>query len=75
MIFVFLYNFVFIIYNLGALNSQIQHRYRGNRQSQHESTNLLGNGISTCQTLKMTPSLNGVAPNKVISISTYLGRG
>uniref|UniRef100_A0A7E4WBT6 G_PROTEIN_RECEP_F1_2 domain-containing protein n=1 Tax=Panagrellus redivivus TaxID=6233 RepID=A0A7E4WBT6_PANRE len=40
----------------GALNSQLQHRYRGSRQT--ETT--MVNGFSTCPTMKIVPSVHGI---------------
>ncbi|KAE9552403.1 hypothetical protein FO519_004384 [Halicephalobus sp. NKZ332] len=44
----------------GALNSQLQHRYRGSRAT--ETT--IANGFSTCPTMKIAPSVHGIANSK-----------
>ncbi|KAI1728115.1 7 transmembrane receptor (rhodopsin family) domain-containing protein [Ditylenchus destructor] len=51
----------------GALNSQLQHRYRGSRNN--ENTTLVANGHSTANTLKTIPSINGISPHKTTSES------
>ncbi|MGF7231873.1 G-protein coupled receptor, partial [Arachidicoccus sp.] len=54
----------------GALNSQLQHRYKGGRNA--ETATLIANGHSTCPTLKTVPSLNGINTHRVsIQFITY----
>uniref|UniRef100_A0AC35GD77 G-protein coupled receptors family 1 profile domain-containing protein n=1 Tax=Panagrolaimus sp. PS1159 TaxID=55785 RepID=A0AC35GD77_9BILA len=44
----------------GALNSQLQHRYRGGRNT--DTT--MANGFSTCPTMKIVPSIHGISTTK-----------
>uniref|UniRef100_A0AC34FBU7 G-protein coupled receptors family 1 profile domain-containing protein n=1 Tax=Panagrolaimus sp. ES5 TaxID=591445 RepID=A0AC34FBU7_9BILA len=44
----------------GALNSQLQHRYRGGRNT--DTT--MANGFSTCPTMKIVPSVHGISATK-----------
>ncbi|KAI6176954.1 putative G-protein coupled receptor C06G4.5 [Aphelenchoides bicaudatus] len=50
----------------GALNSQLQHRYKGGRNA--ETATLIANGgHSNCPTLKTVPSLNGINSHRMFA--------
>ncbi|KAI6201199.1 putative G-protein coupled receptor C06G4.5 [Aphelenchoides besseyi] len=51
----------------GALNSQLQHRYRGGRPA--ETVTLMANGNSNCPTIKTAPSVNGTNSQRPLQMS------
>lgn len=50
----------------GALNSQLQHRYKGGRST--ETMTLVPNGNSSCPTPKTAPFVNGINAAQRVSI-------